>query len=344
MSYLGGSGSSASDPYIIDELEDLPPLINNVNNGINYIAFPEVYDGPKVLDMRSKGWIRSSFLNISVNSGSVNKNVYFNGWTILGMSFMNCNFLRFYRQGSGSASNFVVRFYDLIIKNMYILGAESDSFLFRLEASWGVRVECYRCKFSVTLDSQYARTGLFLNVVDEEEFIVNRCSINVSFINTNRDSSRIITIIDDYRRGRFSFINNVVSLNSRRWYAPYDGYSWEYQNIFRCASMRFNKIIGNIKMQLIGNDNTVSLIRGVGTSVYNVVDINIDCTTITSNFTIYNTFESGVNLFNTEHIATADGITASYSASNCVQCNDSQMTDTSWLTDHSFLVGTPPST
>lgn len=97
-------------------------------------------------------------------------------------------------------------------------------------------------------------------------------------------------------------------------------------------------------MLSVGNDKTISLIRGLNSSVYNVVDIALDCTSITADFTIYNTFNSGVNVFNTEHITTADGITASYSASNCIQCNDSQMTDASWLTDHSFLVGTPPST
>ena len=342
MSYLGGSGSSASDPYIIDELEDLPPLINNVNNGINYIAFPEIYDGPKVLDMRSKGWMSGNFLNISVSSGSVNKNVYFNGWTILGMSLMNGNFLRFYREGSsgGGAGNFAVRFYDLIVKNMYILGAGSDSFLFKLDASWGVRVDCYRCKFSVILDSQYLRTGLFVNTVDEEEFHIRNCSFNINFITTSTHYSRRITIINDWRRGRFSIYNTIFSLNSKKYHGGRGGNQDE--EFFRCANVRFCKIIGDIIVkELYSAGSGMPLINGLAGCVYNVIDIALNITSSAS-FSLINSFDSGVNLFNTEHITSNAAF--SISASNCVQCNDSQMTDASWLTDHSFLVGTPPST
>ena len=343
MSYLGGSGSSASDPYIIDELEDLPPLLTNLTNGINYIAFPEIYDGPKVLDMRFKGWF-TNFINMYAdnNTGSVNKNVYFNGWTILGMSIREGSFLNFQRKGSngGGASNFVVRFYDMIIKDMYALASTSETFLFRTDASYGVQLVFYRCKFSVILDAQYLRCGLFVNIVDEEEFHLRNCSINANFITTGTAYSKRITIINDWRRSRYSIYNSIFSLNSKKYHGGRGGNYDE--EIFRCANVRFCKFIGNIIVkELYSAGNGMPLISGLSGCVYNVIDIALNITSSAS-FSIINSFNSGVNLFNTEHITS--NAAYSISASNCVQCNDSQMTDASWLTDHSFLVGTPPST
>ena len=343
MSYLGGSGSSASDPYIIDELEDLPPLLTNFTNGINYIAFPEIYDGPKVLDMRSKGWF-TNFINMYRSGDSsittVNKNVYFNGWTILGMSIKDGCFFKFQRDGGSAASNFVVRFYDMIIKDMYVLAVSTDSFVFRLDSSWGCIVQCHRCKFSVILDAQYVRCGLFVNTVDEEEFHIRNCSFNINFITTGTAYSRRITIINDWKRGRFSVYNSIFSLNSKKYHGGRGGnYDEEF---FRCANVRFCKFIGNIIVKaLYSAGNGMPLISGLSGCVYNVIDIALNITSNAS-FSIINSFNSGVNLFNTEHITANTSYTIS--ASNCVQCDDSQMTDASWLTDHSFLVGTPPST
>lgn len=339
MAHIGGSGTSASDPYIIDELEDLPPLLRDINNGINYIAFPEVYDGPKVFDMRAKGW-KSNFLYIYGNGDgpNINKNVYFNGWTILGMSIKDGNFFKFVKDNSGSANNYVVRFYDLTIKNMYVIAVEADSYVFGLDASYGCRLELTRCKISCVLDAQYCRSGLFVNTIDEEEFKINECSCNVQFTNTSTSGNRRITIINDWHRSRFTLVNTIFSLNSRKWYCPYDAQESYFIN---CARIQFCKFIGNMKPIQITND-AINLVRGLAYSVYNTVDITLDCTNIASNFTIKNPFSAGVHVFNIEHITARSGVTITYDAANTLRCNDAQMIDADWLNERFFIVGDPP--
>ena len=337
MSHISGSGSSASDPYIIDELEDLPPLLQNTNNGINHIAFPEVYDGPKVFDMRSKGWF-ANFINMYVqNPGySVNKNVYFNGWTILGMSIKDGAFVKFQRDGSsgGGAGNYVLRFYDLIIKNMYIIGITADSFMFRLDASYGVRFFCVRCKISCVLDSQYARTGVFVNTIDEEEFHVTESSLNITFTNTATGDGRRITIINDWHQSRCSFVNTIVSLNSKKWYAPNTD---QANSMLRCAKIQFCKFIGDIIVKGVQSaGNGMPLITGLVYSVYNVIDIAVKLE-IGSSTALYNDFNGGVHVFDTQHITSNASLTIN--ASNCIKCNDAQMIDKDWLNDRFFIVG-----
>ena len=62
MAILGGDIRDANNPLTIDTLEDLKSILNNTSyipvagSGSYYIAFPDVYDGPKVIDLRSKGW------------------------------------------------------------------------------------------------------------------------------------------------------------------------------------------------------------------------------------------------------------------------------------------------
>ena len=338
MSHISGSGSSASDPYIIDELEDLPPLLQNTNNGINYIAFPEVYDGPKVFDMRSKGWF-ANFVNMYVsNPGySVNKNVYFNGWTILGMSIKDGAFVRFGRDGAdgGGASNYVLRFYDLIIKNMYVIGITADSYMFHLASSYGNRFFCVRCKISCVLDSQYARTGVFANTIDEEEFHVMESSLNITFTNTATGSARCISIINDYRQSRMSFVNTIVSLNSKKWYTA--SYGNQNDELFRCARVQFCKFIGDIIVKAVQSaGNGMTLITGLVYSVYNVIDIAVKLE-ISSSTALYNNFDGGVHVFNTQHITSNTSLTIN--AQNCIKCNDAQMIDKDWLNDRFFIVG-----
>lgn len=335
MAHISGSGTSASDPYIIDELEDLAPLLQNKSNGINYIAFPEVYDGPKVFDMRSKGWY-SNFINISVDNYYCTKHVYFNGWTILGMSIKDGSFFRFARTSSPSnASSHRIIFYDLIIKNMYVIGITTQSFVFHLESSYGNRLDCIRCKISCMLDGQYAPVGVFVNTVDEEEFHIRECSINASFTNTATGSGRRVVIIDDWHQSRFSFVNTIVSLNSKKWYTTIKGN--QQDDMFRCARVQFCKFIGNIIVKEVQSAGSgMSLIMGLVYSVYNVIDIAVKLE-IGSSTALYNDFSGGVHVFNTQHITSNTSLTIN--ASNCIKCNDAQMIDKDWLNDRFFIVG-----
>ena len=94
MNY-GGSGTSKDDPIIIDTLQDLAPLMQKSAGNILHIAFPETYNGPKVIDLRSAGWNPDGRINIDWTTSdheTIRRYVYFNGWTILGLSIMNSFF------------------------------------------------------------------------------------------------------------------------------------------------------------------------------------------------------------------------------------------------------------
>lgn len=76
MNY-GGSGTSKDDPIVIDTLQDLAPLMQKSAGSVLHIAFPDVYDGTKVIDFRSAGW---NPINIGYRAAlSINRYVYFNG-------------------------------------------------------------------------------------------------------------------------------------------------------------------------------------------------------------------------------------------------------------------------
>ena len=88
MAILGGGGQSVDDPVYVDTLESLKKVLAD-ENLYKYIAFPEVYDGPKVIDFRSAGWNPINIQSPPRNSNRSEVHIYFNNWTILGLSMMD---------------------------------------------------------------------------------------------------------------------------------------------------------------------------------------------------------------------------------------------------------------
>lgn len=87
MAILGGDIHDPDNPLTLNTLEDLKSTLLGIQEeGKYYIAFPEVYDGSKVIDLRAAGWNPISFslyYSTDGNKGDLYIYIYFNGWTIL---------------------------------------------------------------------------------------------------------------------------------------------------------------------------------------------------------------------------------------------------------------------
>jgi len=341
MNY-GGSGTSKDDPIVIDTLEDLAPLMQRSAGGTLHIAFPETYSGPKVIDLRAAGWNPDGRLNINWstdNHETIRRYVYFNGWTILGLSIMNSFFLNLVISGSSTnASEKQIYFYDLTIKNAYILAGGGEAWLFRSEASYGSRIYFYRCKFSAMLDSQTSHTYAFNLVTDEEELYFLQCSFNIQLNNTS--TSYKTWIMNDWRRSRWLMRNcimNIRSTNFRSWDGNTD------QSLVNCANMQFSKIVGDVKC-VAGGSTEVPILKSASGCFYNVVDIAFRH--YRTNGTVYFGFGGGKNIVNNSNCKFSDGnaMAAQYiTGDNKNVVTTAQMLDADYLNSINFIVGDPPS-
>ena len=341
MNY-GGSGTSKDDPIIIDTLQDLAPLMQKSAGSILHIAFPETYNGPKVIDLRSAGWNPDGRINIDWSTDShqnKRRNVYCNGWTILGLSIMNSFFFNLVINGVNSnASEKQIYFYDLTIKNAYILGGGSEAWLFRTEASYGCRIYFYRCKFSMMLDSQSTSTYAFALTVDEEEFYFLQCSFNIQ-VNSNNVSYKT-WIMNDWQRYRWFMLNcimNIRSNNFRAWGSNSDA------ALVVCANMRFSKIVGDIKCTA-ANCSEVEILYSYSGCFYNVVDMAFRHNR--TDGTVKFNFGAGKNIVNYSNCKFSDGnamAASDITGNNKNVVTTAQMLDADYLNSINFIVGDPPS-
>lgn len=349
MAILGGDIHDPNNPLTLDTLEDLKTTLLGITvGGKYYIAFPEVYNGPKVIDLRARGWNPISFsLNYSIdgNVGHLYIYIYFNGWTILGLSMSDQTFFSFKSESMQNNGCSYMYIYDLIMKNCYFLTITSNICAFRHSRgnNYGDgRLTFKNCKFSAVLDNQASTdryTEFIVGGSSTGNITIDTCSFNINFTNSNADA-RIEVIESENSNMNILLINSIVSLNSKRIMTN----SPDDNRLIRRTNMRFCKVIGNIKHYNSGNSYLICIISASSQSVYNVVDLVFRTTRDYGNgVTMRISFGSGVNIVNTDNIKTADNQTPTIEGDYKTLCTTAQMVDKDWLNDHFFICGDTPS-
>lgn len=349
MAILGGDIHDPDNPLTLDTLEDLKTtLLGITTGGKYYIAFPDVYDGPKVIDLRSKGWNPISFsLSYSIDGilGHLYIYIYFNGWTILGLSMSDQTFFDFRAQSEQNNGCAYMYIYDLIMKNCYFLSIASNVFAFRharRNTHGDGRLTFKNCKFSAVLDNQTSTelyTEFIVGASSTDYITIDTCSFNINFTNSN-SHSRILIIDSKTPNMSILLINSIVSLNSKRIMLN----TPDNSKLIDRTNMRFCKVIGNIIHYNSGTSYLICIINANSQSVYNVVDLVFRTTReYGSGVTMRIGFGSGVNIVNTDNIKTADDQMPTIEGNNKTLCTTEQMIDKDWLNDHFFIVGDTPS-
>ncbi len=355
MAILGGDIRDANNPLTIDTLEDLKTILTNTSyipvagSGSYYIAFPEVYDGPKVIDLRSKGWnpITITTTEFAPSNATMTINIYFNGWTILGLSMMDSTFLYIrtaFGGGNISNSTSTINIYDMIIKNAYIFSLTNDCCLIRYNkrsSDGSASLRLYRCKISAMLDSQYYyyAYGIY-NMASYGYLYINQCSFNLQAANSG-DASRHIRCISSYDVNLPNNVmtNCILSISSKRWICN-EGTSY----VISGTAMRFCKVIGDIT----GSSTSIyymSVIKAAGQCAYNAVDLSYTTNqSYDSSGKVGISFGSGVNLVNKSKLKHKSGeMIAIVDGNYKTLCTTEQMIDKDWLNDHYFICGDTPS-
>lgn len=334
MAILGGGGQSVDDPVYVDTLESLKEALADEVNLYKYIAFPEVYDAPKVIDLRSAGWNPINIVSPYI-SGS-NRNdvyIYFNNWTILGLSMIDSlpaditffnNKIRTY-------------IYDLIIKNAYVLAARSEAAMFECGENYNLTttINFYRCKFSMCIDAQNSDVTAFHGFPSgsgtERHMNFYQCSFNTNYV-MNTTGLRTILYYQNYGKG--SFVNCIFNITASH---HREGSGCNNYLVGYSGQMQFCKIIGSIDH--IGGDqiDILSLNRAWG-SVYNVIDMDITDHTQNSNTYLCIQFERGINIINSSKLSKAVG-SFSKQYSNLTECTTAQMQDKDYLNSIEFICG-----
>ena len=344
MAILGGDIHDPDNPLTLDTLEDLKTtLLGITTGGKYYIAFPKVYDGPKVIDLRAAGWNPISFslsYSIDGNLGHLYIYIYFNGWTILGLSMSDQTFFNFKSQSAQNNGSTYMYIYDLTMKNCYFLSIASNVFAFRHYGNG--RLTLKNCKFSAVLDNQ-ATTDKYTEFIyaanDTSSIIIDTCSFNINFTNSN-SYARVSVIDSEYTSIDVQLINSIVSLNSKRIMTN----NPDSNVLINKVKMRFCKVIGNIKHYDSATENLLYIIHSNSQSVYNVVDLVFRTTrNKASNTKVRISFNSGVNIVNSDNIKTADDQTPIIEGDYKTLCTTAQMIDKDWLNDHFFICGDTPS-
>lgn len=332
MAIIGGGGQTADDPIYVDTLESLFQVLAG---DYYYIAFPEVYNGPKVLDYRSRGWITSEE-HYALDIGLWNKRyryIYFNNWTILGASVLDTDFFYFYI----SSSEYYLRFYDLTIKNMYVLANRNETMF--LNTGYSGNIEFYNCKFSCTIDAQNNNAYFFAaNSGGYGQTLFSNCSFNIEVVNTSVDMRcRVIN------RGAYNTIarNCIFKFHSIKWYSPGDSRDDALLSFY---SLNFCKVTGHIDI-IVGYSSEVSVVRADAYCSYNAVEIGTK--TRQNDRSIGIRIPSGTNVIKSDVHVKSDGVTlntVNYDSNHSFLANSSQYVDADYLNQHSFLVGTAPAT
>lgn len=341
MAILGGGGQSVDDPVYVDTLESLKEVLADEVNLYKYIAFPEVYDGPKVIDLRSAGW---NPINITAPyiSGSNRNDVYihFNNWTILGLSMMDsisANITFF----NNKIRTYI---YDLIIKNAYVLAATSEAAMFECNDNLNLSpiINFYRCKFSMCIDAQNSDVTAFhgfANAGSSTSRHMNfyQCSFNTNYV-INRADRRSRLYYQNYSAGSFvNCIFNVIASHHRE----DSGYANYLIGVFN--RMQFCKIIGSIE-HIRGNEIDILELSNSG-SVYNVIDMNI-INHVNGTVYLRIRFGSGTNIIDSSKVYNApevsDTAEISKEYSNLTECTTAQMQDKDYLNSIEFICGDAP--
>lgn len=343
MANLGGTGAQ-DDPIIIETLEDLKSLLEmsplpthvTVDGYMyTYIEFPNVNDGPKILDYRSRGWnpiqIKGIWNqdgnNISLDRYTVNIN--FNGWTILGMSIMDSWFLAL---GSGFYQGTPkVTFENMIVKNAYVLANTTDRTAF-MGCCGAINLYTKNCKFSGVVDAQNKSACFFWNQIDGstgQYIYLSTCSFNIDFTNrTDGVQSRFNR--NAYSEG--SVTNCILNIDSTRWNHDSSSNStcYEYSSSFCKFTGTVNSYNQQFPRIIIGNN-----------SVYNVIEVDMICHD-NQNPWFYSNSNSGITILNESKIVAAQGYSVSWQDSGITHLTNSQMTDPDALRSVFFIVGDTP--
>lgn len=342
MAILGGGGHSANDPIYVDTLESLKEVFEDSTNKYTHIAFPEVYNGPKVIDLRSRGW---NPINIGYRASewAVNRYVYCNNWTILGLSIMNSWFWCL----SSNSSDYCTYVYDLIMKNVYVLAIESSACCFcNSSGGYGHFV---RCKFSAVLDANNNHVA-FVNPFyspygssgSGRRIHATNCSFNTE-IHT-QSNSLYAKVIGGPNYSTSDHEGNIVNCIFKT-NAPFLRFSnnlnAQTQATIYQGKFKFCKWIGSVK----GYQKRIFFIQGGSNSAYNVVDVDFYSyfSSSTATCVISVTFSSGVNIINSDRFHTVNS-TIQTSLSRCTEVTQAQMTDQDYLNSIEFICGDTPST
>lgn len=272
---IQGSGTS-SDPYIVTTYDDLVSTINSYpqNGGTKHIAFPAIYDGSKVMDMRDRGWMPKLSANPpSTTSNPVSLYLHCNGWTILGLSCMSNSW---WDTSNNEPRCSHVTIDDLIIKNFYLLSTTDDEIaLFQHSTRIkGSRLTLNRCKMSGCLDAMQGYVNIEMYAIGTNPFYANSCSFNVKFINHNNPAGFNMHRIDSSTVDFFyNCIFNITDQNNNNINERSNMY-WDY---LLSGELYFCKIVGFIKR----NPNHSSgsgyyyFIHPKEPSCYNVFDFEV---------------------------------------------------------------------
>ena len=338
MAILGGGGQSVDDPVYVDTLESLKEALADEVKLYKYIAFPEVYDAPKVIDLRSAGWNPINIVSPYI-SGS-NRNdvyIYFNNWTILGLSMMDSlpASITFFDNRNRTY------IYDLIIKNAYVLAAASEAAMFECANNMNLTpvINFYRCKFSMCIDAQNSDVTAFHPFANAGNIITRhmnfyQCSFNTNYV-VNTGGLRPRLYYQNYGNGSFTnCIFNVVA-SHHRGLSGYGAYLVCY-----AKQMQFCKIIGSID-HISGDEIDVISLNREGGSVYNVVDMDITDHTQTSSTYLTFQFNRGTNVINSSKLSKAVG-SFGKNYSNLTECTTAQMQDKDYLNSIEFICGDTP--
>ncbi len=340
MAILGGGGFSANDPIYVDTIESFKEVFEDQTKKYTHIAFPEVYNGPKVIDLRSRGW---NPINIGYRTIlESHRYVYFNGWTILGLNVMDSWFFC----ASTGAYGKTTYIYDLIVKNAYMLAVTASTCCFC--NSGGGYTYFVRCKFSGIIDAnnnhaslmwpQYSAYG---SGSTDRRVSASQCSFNIELHtqSTGGNSSscqvKVIGNCNNTNGNYGDMINCMFNTISPFYRAGNNDNFVIYEGTFR-----FCKWTGAIDLYTRFH----RFIKGNTNSAYNVVDTDIYCRwSDSSNTTVYVNFGSGINLINTDRVLSIVS-TISYSLSHCSKVTQAQMMDRDYLNSIEFICGeTPPS-
>lgn len=352
---MTGTGTQ-NDPYIVTSMEEIKELVegyedvvdpdsgtttrvwNIPSNSTTYIEFPDVYAGPKVMDYRSRGW-NPFRIKLGGSRVEVYIHIHFNGWTILGLSIMDIDYwLTLCCKGSNSYTGAHLYMYDLIMKNIYILGNSAVTRLFSLSSDTDVggnslkhSISFYACKFSGVMDGQNTNVIAFdfYHAGNTGSYMTfDSCSFNIKI--STRNSSYSGTLIkNNYGTG---YVNNTIFNFTSNNYAV-------GSSVISC-SLRFCKIVGSIRIPF-----SASFRISLGSSsVYNVADIEV------VNYS--NAYESklilegsnGINIVNKTRLR-AEGsypMTLQNSDAWKVIENAADMVDPEYLNSIDFICGDTP--
>ena len=362
--YPSGSGTSASDPRIVDTKEDFIAAIQSEEKTM-YISFPD--DRPeseKVLDFRKDGFYTSPVASVPSLEYPRSRYINGNGWTILGLSLRDTSFIS---TPSNTDGGYTIEIRNLNFKNVYLLGLTSYSsgidgvatsllFFIRSANSTSGGAYMYNCKISGVLDN-YVNQNAKVSFVcanggypDSVSGIFKNCSFNIRVLPYTRTNAQKKI---PYENCLFNIVGNTYNvIGGDSDLSPLAG------GIFRFCRFQ-GKIIVTSTLYASSDDHYSSSVQGdtlfrfLTGSYYNVIDMEIttnhsriNSTTQEIEYPAVNTFASSssnlwitdgcVNVFT--HVTTNSGQAYVHMVTKAESQNKQKMLD-----DCNFIIGDNPS-